>query len=35
LLQRALQVAALERNLQNDIMRERALWLLGMVDDLF
>lgn len=35
LLQRALEVAALHRNLQNDIMRERAAWLLGMADDLF
>ena len=35
LLQRALEVAARHRNLQNDIMRERAEWLLGMADDLF
>lgn len=35
LLRRALEVAASERHLQNDIMRERAAWLLGMVDDLF
>jgi predicted anti-sigma-YlaC factor YlaD len=35
LLQRALEVASLERNLQNGIMRERAAWLLGMTDDLF
>lgn len=35
LLRRAIDVAALHRNLQNDIMRERAAWLLGMVDDLF
>jgi len=35
LLQRALEVAALHRNLQNDIMRERAAWLLGMANDLF
>jgi predicted anti-sigma-YlaC factor YlaD len=35
LLQRALEVASIHRNLQNDIMRERAAWLLGMADDLF
>lgn len=35
LLQRAIEVSALHRNLQNDIMRERALWLLATVDDLF
>jgi hypothetical protein len=35
LLRRALEVAARERHLQNDIMRERAEWLLGMADDLF
>lgn len=35
LLQRAVLVAGQHRNLQNDIMRERALWLLSIVDDLF
>ncbi|WP_408594197.1 TRAP transporter TatT component family protein [Limnohabitans sp.] len=35
LLHKAVQVATLHRNLPNDIMRERATWLLGMADDLF
>ena len=35
LLHKAVQVASLHRNLPNDIMRERATWLLGMADDLF
>jgi hypothetical protein len=35
LLREALDVAARHRNLQNEVMRERAVWLLEMMDDLF
>lgn len=35
LLQQALRVAAQHPGLQNAVMRERALWLLGSADDLF
>ena len=35
LLRQALQVAAQHRNLQNEVMRERAQWLLSSADDLF
>jgi hypothetical protein len=35
LLHQAIDVATRHRNLQNEVMRERALWLLDMTDDLF
>lgn len=35
LLQKALKVSQQHRSLQNDVMRERAQWLLLSVDDLF
>lgn len=35
LLQRALQVAQSHRNLSNEVMRERAQWLLLTIDDRF
>jgi hypothetical protein len=35
LLQQALRVAAAHPDLQNTVMRERALWLLSTADDLF
>ena len=35
LLRQGLDVAARHRNLENEVMRERAIWLLGMADDLF
>jgi hypothetical protein len=35
LLQRALQVAQTHRNLSNEVMRERAQWLLNTLDDRF
>ncbi|WP_342617119.1 TRAP transporter TatT component family protein [Rhodoferax sp. GW822-FHT02A01] len=35
LLQQALAVSAAHPDLQNTVMRERALWLLGTADDLF
>ena len=35
LLQRALQVAQTHRNLSNEVMRERAQWLLQTIDDRF
>jgi hypothetical protein len=35
LLHQALEVATRHRNLQNEVMRERAVWLLDMTDDLF
>lgn len=35
LLRQAIQISAKHRNLQNEVMRERAEWLLGMADDLF
>ena len=34
-LNEALQIAKNHRNLENEVMRERATWLLDMVDDLF
>ena len=34
-LNEALQIAKTHRNLENEVMRERAMWLLDMVDDLF
>ena len=35
LLQQALQVAQTHRNLSNEVMRERAQWLLNTLDDRF
>jgi len=35
LLHQAIDVATRHRNLQNEVMRERAVWLLEMSDDLF
>lgn len=35
LLKQALKVAATHPDMQNAVMRERALWLLGTADDLF
>ena len=35
LLRQALQVSAEHRNLPNEVMRERAQWLLATADDLF
>ena len=35
LLRQALQISARHRGLQNEVMRERALWLLATADDLF
>ena len=35
LLREAVDVATRHRNLQNEVMRERAVWLLEMTDDLF
>lgn len=35
LLRQAIEVATRHRNLQNEVMRERAVWLLDMTDDLF
>ena len=35
LLQQALKVSAGRRDLQNEVMRERATWLLSVADDLF
>jgi predicted anti-sigma-YlaC factor YlaD len=35
LLHQAVDVASRHRNLQNEVMRERAVWLLEMTDDLF
>lgn len=35
LLHQAIEVATRHRNLQNEVMRERAVWLLDMTDDLF
>ncbi len=35
LLHQAVEVATRHRNLQNEVMRERAVWLLDMTDDLF
>ena len=35
LLQRALAISAQHRSLQNEVMRERAQWLLSIADDLF
>jgi hypothetical protein len=35
LLNQALTVAAAHPDLQNAVMRERAMWLLGNADDLF
>ena len=35
LLQQALEISKQHRSLQNEVMRERALWLLSSVDDLF
>jgi Tfp pilus tip-associated adhesin PilY1 len=34
-LNEALQIAKRHRNLENEVMRERATWLLDMTDDLF
>jgi hypothetical protein len=35
LLQQALTISQQHRSLQNEVMRERAQWLLSNVDDLF
>ena len=35
LLRQALEISAKHRNLQNEVMRERAEWLLDMAGDLF
>ena len=35
LLRQALDISAKHKNLNNEVMRERAEWLLGMTDDLF
>ena len=35
LLRHALRVSAEHRNLPNEVMRERAEWLLATADDLF
>jgi predicted anti-sigma-YlaC factor YlaD len=35
LLRKAISISALERNLTNSAMRERAMWLLDSADDLF
>ena len=35
LLRQALEISAKHKNLQNEVMRERAEWLLDMMDDLF
>jgi predicted anti-sigma-YlaC factor YlaD len=35
LLNRALTISQQHRSLQNEVMRERALWLLAVIDDLF
>ena len=35
LLHQAVDVSTRHRNLQNEVMRERAVWLLEMTDDLF
>lgn len=35
LLHQAIDVATRHRHLQNEVMRERAVWLLDMADDLF
>jgi hypothetical protein len=35
LLKRAIDISQQHRSLQNEVMRERALWLLSSVDDLF
>jgi hypothetical protein len=34
-LNEAIQIAKAHRNLENEVMRERALWLLETADDLF
>lgn len=34
-LNKAIQIAKTHRNLENEVMRERAAWLLDMADDLF
>lgn len=34
-LQSAIRISEMHRNLENEVMRERASWLLEMVDDLF
>ena len=34
-LNQAIQIAQSHRNLENEVMRERATWLLEMADDLF
>jgi hypothetical protein len=35
LLQQALAISHAHRSLQNEVMRERAQWLLSSVDELF
>jgi hypothetical protein len=35
LLQQALAISQAHRSLQNEVMRERAQWLLSSVDELF
>jgi hypothetical protein len=35
LLRQAIAVASTRRDLQNEVMRERAQWLLATADDLF
>jgi hypothetical protein len=35
LLKRAIDISQQHRSLQNEVMRERAQWLLSSVDDLF
>jgi hypothetical protein len=35
LLNQALAISKQHRSLQNEVMRERAQWLLGSMDDLF
>jgi len=34
-LQEAIRISQIQRNLENEVMRARALWLLDMADDLF
>ena len=34
-LNKAIQIAHIHRNLENQVMRERATWLLAIKDDLF
>jgi hypothetical protein len=35
LLRQAVDVSTRHRHLENEVMRERAVWLLEMTDDLF